>query len=163
MEFSRKKMDIMKSNHEINEVELMYVPNKEILLKGKISDSRTAFNELCKTFNKSTIGCQEEFIVLLLNRANLPIGVYKASRGGIDSTHVDVKLILATALKALASGIIVSHNHPSGMTKPSESDIGITKKIYKACKLLDITLLDHIIITPFGDYMSFADEGLLSF
>ena len=146
----------------LNEVQLMYSPSKDILLRQKINGSQSAYDEVKKSFNQSTIGCQEEFIVLLLNRANIPIGVYKASRGGMDSTLIDVKLLLATALKALASGIIISHNHPSGMSKPSESDLGITRKINKACKLLDITLLDHIIVTPFGEYMSFADENLLS-
>lgn len=146
----------------VNEVQLMYSPSKEILLRQKISSSKIAFNQISKTFNENTIGCQEEFNVLLLNRSNIPIGFYKVSRGGLDSTQIDLRLLLATALKALASGIIISHNHPSGNLKPSESDLSITKKINNACNMLDIKLLDHIIITPFGDYMSFADENLLT-
>ncbi|HNI02748.1 MAG TPA: JAB domain-containing protein, partial [Chitinophagales bacterium] len=60
----------------------------------------------------------------------------------------------------LASGIILVHNHPSGNTNPSEQDIKITKKIRNAAENLDITLLDHLIITQ-QSYCSFADDGIL--
>lgn len=79
-------------------------------------------------------------------------------KGGISSTVVDVKLIIAEALKVLASGIILVHNHPSGEVKPSSADYALTEKIKKACVLLDISLLDHLIITR-NNYYSFADEG----
>ncbi len=52
------------------------------------------------------------------------------------------------------------HNHPSGNLKPSSADIQITEKLKTACKLLEIDLLDHLIITK-DSYFSFADEALL--
>jgi DNA repair protein RadC len=55
----------------------------------------------------------------------------------------------------------LSHNHPSGNLRPSEADIQLTKKFKEACLLLDINLLDHIIISPFGDKFSFADNSKL--
>jgi DNA repair protein RadC len=61
----------------------------------------------------------------------------------------------------LASGIILSHNHPSGSLKPSDEDKKATQKIKDGCRILDITLIDHLILTPDGNYLSFADEGLL--
>jgi len=64
------------------------------------------------------------------------------------------------ALQASASSIIVAHNHPSGNLKPSENDRKMTDKINGACKLLDINLLDHIILTT-DSYYSFAEEGQL--
>jgi DNA repair protein RadC len=53
-------------------------------------------------------------MVLYLNNSNTPLGVYKASKGGIKGTTVDVRLIMAMALKSIATCIIISHNHPSG-------------------------------------------------
>ena len=65
------------------------------------------------------------------------------------------------ALKSLASGLILSHNHPSGNLKPSEADLKLTKKFKDACGLLDICLVDHIIISPFGGSYSFSENGLM--
>lgn len=103
---------------------------------------------------------QEQFVVLYLNRANKVIGGYKVSLGGISSTTVDVRIVLSVALKILATGIILAHNHPSGNTKPSISDQELTKRIKEACDFMDISLLDHLIITNEA-YLSFADEGIL--
>lgn len=102
----------------------------------------------------------EETYVLLLNRANKPLGFSKISIGGTTGTVVDVKVVFQTALKANANSIILCHNHPSGNLKPSDADIKITKAIKEAGKLMDIPLADHIIITQEG-YYSFADEGML--
>jgi DNA repair protein RadC len=97
---------------------------------------------------------------MLLNRSNRVLGISCISKGGISGTVVDVKIILQTALKANASGLIISHNHPSGNLTASSEDIKITVKLKNACKLLDLSLLDHLIITDEG-YLSFADEGML--
>jgi DNA repair protein RadC len=102
----------------------------------------------------------EETYVLLLNRANKPLGFSKISIGGTTGTVVDVKVVFQTALKANASSIVLCHNHPSGNLKPSEADIRITKAIKEAGKLMEIPLADHLIITQEG-YFSFADEGML--
>lgn len=102
----------------------------------------------------------EETYVLLLNRANKPLGFSKISIGGTTGTVVDVKVVFQTALKANANSIILCHNHPSGNLKPSDADIKITKAIKEAGKLMDIPLADHLIITQEG-YYSFADEGML--
>jgi DNA repair protein RadC len=102
----------------------------------------------------------EEFKVLLLNRGNKVIGVYKASSGGITATIADSRLILATAIKSLSTSIILSHNHPSGNLKPSAADQDLTLKIKSACQYHDIKVLDHVIVSSEG-YYSFADEGLL--
>lgn len=70
------------------------------------------------------------------------------------------KVIFQVALKANASSIILCHNHPSGNLKPSENDISLTKKLKNAGNFLDLTVLDHLIITS-ESYYSFADENLL--
>lgn len=98
--------------------------------------------------------------MILLNRVNRVLGIYHVSSGGIAGTIADPKLIFMAALKGSASGIILSHNHPSGNLKPSQVDLQLTKKIVEGGKLLDISVVDHLIITSEG-YLSFADEGLL--
>src|SRR5690606_22960817 len=61
------------------------------------------------------------------------------------------------SLKACASSIILSHNHPSGNLQPSQEDLNLTKKLIEAGKLLDIRVLDHVIITA-ESYYSFTEE-----
>lgn len=102
---------------------------------------------------------REEFWLLLLNRANKVLAVEQISAGGITSTVVDPKLVFRKALDARATGIILSHNHPSGQLKPSDPDIALTRKLRQAGQVLEISIVDHIIITHSG-YVSFADEGL---
>jgi DNA repair protein RadC len=151
-----------KQFNTIHEMEVVYLPggattNEE----DKINSSIRAYDILKQVYNPNTISCQEEFIVLYLNQANVPLGTYKAGKGGITGTVADVRLILGTALKALATGLIISHNHPSGTLKPSEADKQLTTKLKEACKLMDIVLLDHLILAPHEGYYSFADEGVL--
>jgi DNA repair protein RadC len=142
----------------LSEIQVSYKPG---LISSKIiSDSNAAFDILKKLFPQDTICLQEQFVVLYLNRANKVLGSYQLSKGGLTGTVADVRLILSVALKTLASGLILAHNHPSGNLKPSEADIGLTKKIKQSAKLMDIELLDHIIISSEG-YYSFIDDGVL--
>ena len=102
----------------------------------------------------------EEFWCMFLNTGNGVIKKEFISKGGIAATVVDIRVIMKRALLLSATGIILVHNHPSDNTKPSQSDINITKNIKEGSKLLNVALLDHIIV---GDtnYYSFADEGML--
>lgn len=102
----------------------------------------------------------EEAWYLTLNRANKLKGYYHLSTGGQTGTVIDHRRILRQALYDEATGIILAHNHPSGTLKPSEQDIHITQKLKEACKILDINLLDHLIVSQ-TSYYSFADEGIL--
>lgn len=103
----------------------------------------------------------EEFWLLLLNKANKIIKKQPISQGGISGTVADPKMIFNYALNHLASSIILVHNHPSGNTKPSEADKRLTRQMVEAGKLLEISVLDHIIYTDNG-YFSFADENLMN-
>ncbi|HKK67994.1 MAG TPA: JAB domain-containing protein, partial [Bacteroidales bacterium] len=103
---------------------------------------------------------REYFYVMLLNRGNRVLGFYQISVGGISGTVVDVKLILQAAIKTNASGILLGHNHPSGTLEASDADLKITRKVKSACSFMDISVLDHIIITA-DTYLSMADEGLI--
>lgn len=79
-----------------------------------------------------------------MNKGNFVLGVYGVSRGGIDSSVVDIRIILSVALKCHATQLILVHNHPSGSLTPSNSDKNITEKLSKACDLLNLTLLEII-------------------
>lgn len=102
----------------------------------------------------------EEFWVLFLNRSNKVIDKIKISQGGISSTIIDVRIILKHAIERLASSIVLCHNHPSGNLQPSEHDRSITTKLKEASTYLDISVLDHIIVTD-TRFFSFSDEGLM--
>lgn len=128
--------------------------------KVKVTSSKDSADFLRNFYDQDTIELTESFIVLFLNRANTTIGWFKVSSGGLNGCIVDVKLIISVALKCMANSIVVSHNHPSGNLKPSKADNDITTKLNAACKLMEIVLLDHVIITETGHY-SFADEGLI--
>jgi DNA repair protein RadC len=102
----------------------------------------------------------EEFWILFLNRANLVMGKQQISLGGISGTVVDPKVIFKAALDSKASSIILCHNHPSGNIKPSDADIRLTKNLAEAGKVLEISVLDHVIVTQ-NSFYSFADEGMM--
>lgn len=102
----------------------------------------------------------EEFWLIMLNRANKIIEMKRISSGGVSGTVTDIKIILKTALEKTASSIVVCHNHPSGNIQPSNSDINLTKKLKSACELLDISFIDHLIVS-FKKYYSFADEEII--
>lgn len=128
--------------------------------KVKIHSSQDAYKIALEHWDMNTIELQEEAKVLLLNRANMIIGIFNLARGGITSCIIDIKLILSVALKTVASSIILIHNHPSSNLKPSKADIDITNKLKIAATTLEILLLDHLIITK-DDYYSLADNGEL--
>lgn len=102
--------------------------------------------------------CHEEFRIIALNRSNKVIGVELISIGGTTGTVADGKIIFKRLLELRATACILSHNHPSGALYPSPQDMAITKKICEFSKLIDISILDHIICTDSGFY-SFAENG----
>jgi DNA repair protein RadC len=74
------------------------------------------------------------------------MGIASISKGGINGTVTDVRIIFQYAIKANDSGILICHNHPSANVQPSESDIAITRKIKESGTAMDVQLLDHLII-----------------
>lgn len=127
------------------------------IVKPIMDSSRAAYNLIAPLLSDIN---HEEFWILLMNHGGRLIKRSKISSGGVSQTLVDPKLIFKKALDCLASKIILVHNHPSGSLKPSYQDIGITRKLQKGGKLLDIIIDDHIIISENG-YFSFADEGMM--
>ena len=143
---------------KLPELKIRY--KKGCFVSSKISCSDDAANLFRSVFDADLIEYREEMILLLVNRANHPLGYVKISAGGITGTVCDPRIVFASALCAGATGILVAHNHPSGNLCPSEQDIHLTRKLVSAGKIMDIPLLDHIIITS-DSYYSFSDNGLL--
>lgn len=150
----------LKQEFKVAEIELSYKNKGSVAQRPKIENTKGAYAILRANWNENILELQEQFKVVLLNKAHKVLGIYTTSTGGIAGTVVDPKLIFTAALKTAASAIIISHNHPSGNLQPSKADELITQKIKAGAALLDLTLLDHIIVT-YDAYFSFADEGLL--
>ena len=100
----------------------------------------------------------EEFWVLLMNQQYRLIKKAKISHGGITETAVDIRIIMKEAVLANATILAVCHNHPSGNLSPSSQDDHLTKDIKRACELMRIHFLDHVIITD-GQYYSYHESG----
>ena len=146
-----------KTLHGVSEIEITYKP--AIGSKPEVTSSSDAYEILKEYYPENQIALKEYFVVMYLNQANRVIGVQKLSIGGLTSAVADVRLLFGTALKVLATGVVISHNHPSGNTRPSLQDRNLTKQVKEAGKLLDIKLLDHLILTPDDKYISMADNG----
>lgn len=146
---------------KVSEIKISYNSRVRADFWHKIGSSKDAAELIFSTWDKDTLGLHESFKVVLLNNANKVKGIYELSTGGLVGTLVDIRILFAVVLKSLSVGIILTHNHPSGTLKASTADRNITNKIKEAAKLFDVSVLDHIIITPNGDYYSLADEGLL--
>jgi DNA repair protein RadC len=126
--------------------------------KTVIKSSRTAY-ELLRPMLADLP--HEEFWMLILNRANAVVRSECISKGGINATLVDARIVFKPAILHNASSIILAHNHPSGNMKASDEDVRLTKKLREAGKLFDIGIFDHIIVGE-NTYFSFADAGLMS-
>jgi DNA repair protein RadC len=139
----------MENQHaQVSEIQLSYSLRIKPSQLPKITHSRDAYQILKNSWDSNKIEFVEQFKVMLLNRANKVLGICEVSSGGIANTVADPKIIFGVALKGMASGIIVSHNHPSGNLKPT--DIDLTRKLKEAGKFLELQLLDHVIITSEG-------------
>ena len=100
----------------------------------------------------------EEFYVLLMNQRFKLIKAIRVSHGGITETAVDVRVIMKEAILNNATVMVACHNHPSGNNRPSKEDDRLTERMKKACELLRVYFLDHVIITD-GAYYSYREEG----
>lgn len=145
----------------VNEIHIRYKERIPAPFWKQIKSSKDAAELLYQTWNTDTIAVHESFKIVLLNNSNKVKGIYQISQGGITTTLVDLRILFAVVLKTLSVGILLAHNHPSGKLQASQPDRDITQKIKQAARLFDVKVLDHIIITPNGGYLSFADQGIL--
>ena len=104
----------------------------------------------------------EELWALYLTGCGYLINAEMLTRGTLTCTPIDARTVIKRALMNNAAAVIIVHNHPSGNPRPSINDITQTDHIRKACNLMDIALVDHIIIAE-DAYFSFADEIITKF
>ena len=102
----------------------------------------------------------EEFWILLMNQNHRLIKKMCIAHGGISEVSVDIRIIIREAVLANATILAVCHNHPSGSLKPSKADDQLTQSIKRACEVMRIHFLDHVIVTD-GHYYSYHEEGIL--
>ena len=102
----------------------------------------------------------EEFWVLYLNQAHRLIKKTRISHGGISEVSVDVRIIIREAVLSNATIIVACHNHPSGSIRPSRQDDALTQQLKRACDVMRLYLMDHVIVAD-GQYFSYHEEGKL--
>lgn len=102
----------------------------------------------------------EQAHVLLMNNNFRLLKHVKLSEGGITETLVDVRVMMKEAVTAGATILALAHNHPSGNTQPSMADNQLTLKVKKACEIMNIFFMDHVIVSD-GSFYSYHDKGKL--
>ena len=128
----------------------------------RIKDSLETHDFLIKeVYDKDDINVIESFYAVFFDADNRVKGFIKVGEGGLNSVIVDPRVIFSSALKCLATAIIVTHNHPTGNTRPSEIDKKLTKQLVDGGKLLNIQVMDHIIVSE-RSYYSFRDHGMIN-
>jgi DNA repair protein RadC len=142
---------------KVNEVKVQY--SKKII--GKVSNSQSAV-DYCKSIPEfeNRMEYQEVFAAVYIDTGNNILCHQIIGIGSISAAMADIRIIMSTALKTLATNILLVHNHPSGNLKPSDADIKLTKEIKNAALFFKIEVIDHIILTK-ESYYSFADNCIL--
>lgn len=102
----------------------------------------------------------EELWLILFNQRLVPQRKIRISMGGLSNSTADMRVILSTALRLELPALALIHNHPGGSMEPSTDDDEVTSHLYKACRLIGLTMLDHVIFTDNG-YYSYLDSGRL--
>ena len=125
--------------------------------RKSISNSQEAYESFLALIDDPT---KEHFMVAYLNRGNKVIKVERISTGGLSGTSADPKVIFKNALLKEATALMVCHNHPSGVPRPSAEDKNLTQNLIAAGKIFDINVLDHLIIGE-NSYFSFAEHGMM--
>ncbi len=125
--------------------------------KTIIRDSTDSVDFLQAMLQDETV---EKFVAIFINKGHRVLATETFGFGGLTGTAVDVRIIARRALELGATGVIVSHNHPSGNLYPSNYDKNITKIIKDGLATLEIELIDHIIVSDEG-FHSFSDSGQL--
>lgn len=128
--------------------------------KEKISQAKDAY-EIVKSLlarRQETEMHKEYMYALYLDAQNRVLCIDLAAMGTVNNCSPSIREILRMALIKNAVSVIVSHNHPSGKTEPSDQDRIFTKKLVEACKVMEIKLLDHVIAADLGFY-SFQEHG----
>ena len=154
----------MKANEFITNVaEISIKYNYKVKAKDRVKagDSNKLAEAFFRVFDKSNIEVQETAYCAILDRNCAIIGIIKIGEGNGGTTIMNMDKAYQAAILCNGHCIALCHNHPSGNLKPSSDDKRITSQFKQASLCLGKRLIDHIIISPDGDFFSFNDEGLL--
>ena len=154
-----KNIDFTKM-YKAAEVKLTYITKVKASHRIHIQSAEDAACLFFMVWDITTIEHIEEVKMIMLNRANRVLGVAHLTKGGLNGSIIDTRVILQYAIKSNAAAIILAHNHPSGNLGASEADIRITRNVKEALKLVDIELLDHMILTYEEKYSTIETDGL---
>jgi len=102
----------------------------------------------------------EVVYLLMLDAACNVINCRKIGTGSVNSANVPIRRLVQEAINANATAIVIAHNHPSGIALPSKEDVEITLRLSEALKIMELTLLDHIIVAD-DDFVSLQQSGYL--
>lgn len=118
--------------------------------------------EQVRTFLRSRLGTlpYELFSVLFVDNRHRIIALRELFRGTIDGASVYPREVVREALVNRAAAVVLVHNHPSGVSEPSQADELITRRLKEALALVDIRVLDHLIVCG-GECTSMAERGLV--
>jgi DNA repair protein RadC len=130
------------------------------LLKGKIVGLYLKPEDIWKELKDIRDHKKEHFVIFFLDSRNQEIKREVISVGSLNANLVHPREVFEPAVKNLAAQVILAHNHPSGDHEPSEDDLGITKRLVEAGKILGIEIVDHIIVTR-NSFFSFKDKELI--
>lgn len=147
---SKKRVDVV-SIKVVKDYSIQYSPRK-------VSNPSDAY----KLFERFLLDIdREKFLVACFNTKNEPVNISVVSVGTLNSSLVHPREVMKTAILSNSNSIMVAHNHPSGKIEPSTEDKNITDRLMKACDILGIKLLDHIIIGDKENYLSFKENLLI--
>ena len=121
-----------------------------------INNSNDYGRMLCDYFTNRT---QELVFLLCLDAKCKVLCCREIGEGSVNTVGVSIRKIVDVALSSNATSVILAHNHPSGVAVPSAEDINTTRLVYEALAAIDVTLVDHVIVSD-GDYTSMALSGM---
>ena len=145
----------------VAEIELVYKTHIRAQDRPQVDSVHKAYQILRHTWDKNKIELQEQFVLLLLTTHNRLLGRVFLASGSSANVQFDLKHLIAAVSKANASGVVLAHNHPAGDPRASEQDIVMTVNITQILNFIGVDLMDHIILTAYDGYFSFAEHGLL--
>ena len=128
------------------------------LIRGEVlGHSREVYDYLCLALRDRS---REAFLMICLDAKNRVIATETLFEGTLTASSVYPREVIRAALDHRAAAVIFAHNHPSGEASPSREDVLLTRQLLFACRLMGITMHEHLIVGH-NRYFSFADEGYI--
>ena len=140
-------------------ISLKYSHNIPAHKRPLIKTHKQAATYFLKHWDKDKIELQEEFKAIFLDRAMRAIGIVDLATGGKDGVYVDIGLLLGAAITANTHFLVLAHSHPSGDTTPSYHDKLNTYQVSRACAMLGIGFMDHLVLNGKSFSVCTLDQG----